>query len=196
MQGSVRLEGRVWAVKDPGTWADLILLGGIHDVEVEQTTGMLTAEIVLDGWDVQRAAAAGAEMDWIKDLVHLLGDRGLANLRDLVPAVRIPVRIEKGIDLPGISGGPVTIPAGHLPIDAQVSRVLPLSGRLWATIHVVASGWERAGAPRPLEPASKRVLARETPPREARTMRRARPRCSRVGARFSSPPLRPERRHP
>jgi hypothetical protein len=150
MQGSVRLEGRVWAVKDPGTWADLILLGGIHEVEVDRASGLLNAEIVLDGWDVQRAAAAGAEMDWIKGLVRLLGERGIASLRDLVPAVHIPVGIEKGIDLPGVSGGAVTIPAGRLPLDARVSRVLPLSGRLWAMIHLTTSGWERhPAAPSP-----------------------------------------------
>ena len=156
MQGSVRLEGRVWAISDPATYADLVLLGGIHDVEVDESSGMLTAEIVLDGWDVERAAAAGAEMDWIKDLVRLLGVRGLAALRDLVPAVRIPVGVEKGIDLPGISGGVVTIPAGRLPLDARVSRVLPLSGRLWAMIHVTTSGWERVNAVPPPAPGPKR----------------------------------------
>jgi len=142
MQGSVRLEGRVWALAGPGTYADLVLLGGIHEVEVDKETGMLSAEIVLDGWDVRRAAAIGAEGDWINDLVRLMGDRGLAALRDLVPSIRIPVGIEKGIDLPGIYGGPVTIPSGHLPLDAQVVRVLPLSGRLWAMVHVTTSGWE------------------------------------------------------
>ncbi len=146
MQGSVRLEGRVWAVKDPGTSADLVLLGGIHEVEVDRASGSLTAEIVLDGWDVQRASAAGAEMDWIKPLVRLLGQRGIAALRDLVPAVHIPVRIEREIDLPGVSGGVVTIPAGRLPLDARVSRVLPLSERLWAMIHLTTTGWEPAPA--------------------------------------------------
>jgi hypothetical protein len=155
MQGSVRLEGRVWALSDPGTWADLALLGGIHDVEVDESSGILTASIVLDGYDVQRASAVGAEMDWIKDLVRLLGDRGLASLRDLVPAIRIPVGIEKGIDLPGVSGGAVTIPAGRLPLEARVSRVLPLSGRLWAMIHVTTTGWVRASAFTPMAAASK-----------------------------------------
>ena len=155
MQGSVRLEGRVWALSDPGTWADLALLGGIHEVEVDESSGMLTARIVLDGYDVQRASAAGAEMDWLKDLVRLLGDRGLASLRDLVPAIRIPVGIEQGIDLPGISGGAVTIPAGRLPLEARVSRVLPLSGRLWAMIHVTTSGWVRANAFTPIAASSK-----------------------------------------
>ena len=142
MQGSVRLEGRVWAPSAPATYADLILLGGIDDVRVEKDTGMLTAEIVLDGWDVKRASAVGAEGDWINGVVRLMGDRGLAALRDLVPVIRIPVGIEKGIDLPGVSGGPVTIPSGHLPLDAQVARVLPLSGRLWAMVHVSTSGWQ------------------------------------------------------
>lgn len=143
MQGSVKLEGRVWAVADPGTYADLVLLGGIPEVRID-TEGVLRAEIVLDGWDVKRAAAIGTESDWIKALVRMLGDRGLTALRDLTPDVRIPVGIERGIDLPGVSGGTVTIPAGRLPMDAEVSRVLPLSGRLWAMVHVTSTGWVRA----------------------------------------------------
>lgn len=144
MQGSIRLEGRVWAVADPGTYADLFLVGGIEKVRVDQATGTLEASIVLDGWDVQRAAAVGAEMGWIKDLVQLMGDRGLEELRELVPPVRIPVGVEQGIDLPGISGGPATVPAGHLPLDASVTRVLPLSGRLWVMIGVRSGGWRKA----------------------------------------------------
>lgn len=144
MQGSIRLEGRVWAVADPGTYADLFLVGGIETVRVDQATGTLEASIVLDGWDVQRAAAAGAEFEWIKDLVQLMGNRGLDELRELVPPIRIPVGVEQGIDLPGVSGGPVTVPAGHLPLDASVTRVLPLSGRLWVMIGVRSGGWRKA----------------------------------------------------
>jgi hypothetical protein len=146
MQGSVTLEGRIWASSEPGTFAELILLGGIRDVEVERESGVLRADIVLDGWDVKRAAALGAESDLIEGLVRRLGDRGLSALRDLVPAVRIPVGIEDGIDLPGASG-PFTIPSGHLPFDAAVSRVLPLSGRLWVMIHVTTAGWQRSALP-------------------------------------------------
>ena len=42
MQGSVNLEGRVWAQADPQTFADLILMGGIQDVEIEKSTGTST----------------------------------------------------------------------------------------------------------------------------------------------------------
>jgi hypothetical protein len=145
MQGSVRLEGRVWALAEPGTFADLVLLGGIQDLEIDKEIGVLRAEIVLDGWEPIRAAAMGAEAEWIKDLARLLGARGLAALRDLAPPVRIPVGIEQAIDLPGFSGGGVAIPSGRLPLEARVSKVLPLSGRLWALINVTTSGWQRTG---------------------------------------------------
>jgi hypothetical protein len=145
MQGSVRLEGRIWALDEPGTFADLVLLGGIQDLEIEKETGVLKAEIVLDGWEPIRVATMGAEAEWIKELVRLLGARGLAALRELAPPVRIPVGIERGIDLPGVSGGAVTIPSGHLPLEARVSKVLPLSGRLWALINVRTTGWQRSG---------------------------------------------------
>lgn len=147
MQGSIQLEGRIWAVAEPGTWAELVLLGGIQEVEVEKETGVLRAEIALDGWDVKRAATLGEEAAWIKGLVRLLGERGLTALRDLVPAVRIPVGVEDGLDLPGASGA-FTIPSGRLPFDAAVSRVLPLSGRLWVMVHVATPGWRKTDARR------------------------------------------------
>lgn len=147
MQGSIQLEGRIWAVAEPGTWAELVLLGGIQDVQVEKETGVLRAEIALDGWDVKRAATLGEEAAWIKGLVRLLGERGLTALRDLVPAVRIPVGVEDGLDLPGASGA-FTIPSGRLPFDAAVSRVLPLSGRLWVMVHVATPGWQKTDARR------------------------------------------------
>jgi hypothetical protein len=160
MQGAVRLEGRVWALAAPDTYADLILLGGIRDVVVDPRSGVLRAEIVLDGWDVQSAAAVGMEFSWTKDLVKALGERGLAALRDLVPPLRIPVGIERGIDLKGISEGPVRIPSGHLPIDARVSRVLPLSGRLWVMISTSTSGWQRAESKPAHEPSPRRAPGR------------------------------------
>ena len=146
MQGSVRLEGRVWAKADPATYADLILLGGIHEVDIDRDTGVLRAKIALDGWDVQRAAAVGMEFEWTKGLVRLLGEKGLEALRALVPDVSIPVGIERGIELPGVTGGVVSIPAGHLPLEAVVARVLPISGRLWAMVDVSSTGWTEAGA--------------------------------------------------
>ncbi|MEO8361546.1 MAG: hypothetical protein ABI672_16045 [Vicinamibacteria bacterium] len=142
MQGSVRLEGRIWALSNPETFADLTLIGGINTAEVEPGTGVLRAEIVLDGWDVKRASAVGAEGDWVRTLVLLLGENALTSLRDLVPLLRIPVGIEDGLDLPGASGGPLTIPAGRVPFEAEVSRVIPLSGRLWAMVHVTTTGWQ------------------------------------------------------
>ena len=69
---------------------------------------------------------------------------GVSGLRDLVPDLRIPVGIEKSIDLPGADGHPVSIPSGRLPLDARVSRVLPLSGVLWAMVRIRTTGWEPA----------------------------------------------------
>ena len=146
MQGSVRLEGRVWAKADPATYADLVLLGGIHEVEIDRDTVVLRARIALDGWDVQRASAAGMEFEWTRGLVRMIGEKGLEALRNLVPALRIPVGIERGIDLPGVNGGAVSIPAGHLPLEAEVARVLPISGRLWAMVDVGTSGWKKSVA--------------------------------------------------
>ena len=122
------------------------LLLARHEVDIDHDTGVLRAQIALDGWDIQRAAAVGMEFGWTKDLVRMLGERGLVALRDLVPDVRIPVGIERGIDLPGVSGGVVTIPRGRLPLDAAVARVLPLSGRLWAMVEVTTTGWQRPTA--------------------------------------------------
>ncbi|MEO5761728.1 MAG: hypothetical protein ABIR28_05380 [Vicinamibacteria bacterium] len=159
MQGSVKLEGRIWALANPETFADLTLIGGINTAEVEPGTGVLRAEIVLDGWDIRRASAVGAEGDWVRNLVLLLGDNALTALRDLVPLLRIPVGIEDGIDLPGASGGALTIPAGRVPFEAEVSRVIPLSGRLWAMVHVTTTGWERRTTVKGVAPSVPRAPA-------------------------------------
>ena len=155
MQGAVKLEGRIWAVIDPSTFANLTLMGGIDGVEIERATGQLRAKIVIDGFDVTRAAAIGAEGEVVTEAARMLGRQGLGALRNLVPPLRIPVGIQQDLDISGISDGPIRFPAGRLSLEATVSRVLALSGRLWVMIDVATPGWSPLPAPAvPPRPAS------------------------------------------
>lgn len=162
MQGAVKLEGRIWSLANPSTFAELTLMGGIEGVEIERATGILKAEIALDGFEVKRAAAMGAEADLVTEAARLLGQQGLGALRDLVPPIRIPVGVEQEVDLPGVSEGPILIPAGRLPLEARVSRVLPLAGKLWVMISVTTPGWSpaRVRPPAPAPPAPSKAAGR------------------------------------
>jgi hypothetical protein len=143
-EATVTLEGRVTRRDMPETYADLILHGAIPGVEIDRAGRTLRADIVLDSFEVKRAAAVGAEHDLVKLVARRLGERGLAELRGLVPALRFPVSIEQEIAMPAIHEGPVSIPAATLPLEASVARVLAASGRLWAMVEVRNSAWRSA----------------------------------------------------
>ena len=101
----------------------------------------------------------GAEASLVTEAARLLGEHGLDALRDLVPPIRIPVGVEQEIDLPGVSGGPISIPSGRLPLDAKVSRVLPLGRRLWVMIDVTTTGWSPTSLRAPRSPSVSRPAA-------------------------------------
>jgi hypothetical protein len=145
LQASVVLEGRVSHKEDGETFADLKLFGGIPTIEVDPGGRTLRADIVLDSFQVTRAAAAGAEHALVTMVARELGERGLDALRALVPPLRLPVALEQAISMPGVTEGPVAIQGGELPLRASVARVLPISGRLWAMVDVKDDGWRTAG---------------------------------------------------
>lgn len=144
-EASVVLQGRISRKGDPSTFADLKLIGGIPTIEIEENGKTLRADIVLDSFDVTRAAAMGAEHDLVTLAARELGARGLDALRELVPPLRFPITLEQAIDVPGVSEGPATIRGGRLPLSAKVARVLPVSGRLWAMVAVDTAGWTEIG---------------------------------------------------
>ena len=95
--------------------------------------------------DAQLVADGGVDLIDVTGFRRILARRKNEFVVALITAVTVcAVGVEQGIDLPGLSGGPVVVPAGRLPLDASVTRVLPLSGRLWVMVGVRSGGWRKA----------------------------------------------------
>lgn len=142
-QGLVTVSGRVSPVDSPDTFADLTLKGSLDQLEVDGPTGKLTGRLVLDDLEIHRAAAAGTESALLKAAIETLGREGLASLQDMLPPVAVPIRLDQQIEIEGFGDGPVSVGAARLPLTAAVTRVLPLSGRLWVMIRVKAEPWQK-----------------------------------------------------
>lgn len=145
-QGLVTLRGRVGPREDPDTWADLTLMGGFDELKIDAGTGALTARVGLYHFEVQRAAAGGMQIGLVGSVVEELGRQRLDSLRDLVPPLQIPVRLESGLTIPGMGEGAVQMEAGELPFQLDVTRVVPLRGRLWVLIKAKAGPWKATPA--------------------------------------------------
>lgn len=152
-QSLITLDGRVSSLNTPGTYADLQLRAGLGRLAIEPLRGRLQAQVVLDHFEVRRAAAAGAESRVVSALIEELGRERLDAFEGLVPLLEIPVRLDQSLVLKGTSEGPVAVSAGELPVRVAVSRVIPLSGRLWVLLDISAGPWT---APAPEPPASPR----------------------------------------
>jgi hypothetical protein len=145
-QSLVTLRGRVGPKENPDTFADLTLMGGFDELKIDAGTGALTARVGLYHFEVQRAAAGGMQIGLVGSVVEELGRQRLDSLRDLVPPLQIPVRLESGFTIPGLGEGAVQMEAGELPFQLDVTRVVPLGGRLWVLIKATAGPWKATPA--------------------------------------------------
>jgi hypothetical protein len=149
---SVNLFGRVSDTQDPDLLADISLQGGLDEIEISPE-GTLSARVAVDSFEVARTAAAGAETPMVKVLVDMLSAERMERLRDLLPPVEIPVKLDQAIAINGFGEGPVQVNPGVLPVHARVARVVALSGRLWVMLEVSVGPWVAAPAnPGPARP--------------------------------------------
>lgn len=143
----VVLRGRVSPLGAPTTFADLRLVGGLDQVEIDPKTGLFRAKLVLDELDVERAAASGAQAQSLDDFVEDVARESVDSFAELVPDIQIPIKLDQAIKLKGFSEGPIAAGGGRLPINLSVARLMPLSGRLWILFTAQAGPWVRDRAP-------------------------------------------------
>ena len=136
-QSLVTLQGRVRPLDGVATYADLTLSGGLHRFEVDAKGGILRARVELDHVDLRRVEADTAvERGLVEALNDTLRGRGLGAVGDVLPAVEMPIRLDQVVDFPGVDAGILSVPAGRMPIDVSVARVVPVAGRLWVFLQV------------------------------------------------------------
>jgi hypothetical protein len=137
---SVNLFGRVSDTQDPDLLADISLQGGLDEIEISPG-GRLSARVAIDSFEVARTAAAGTETPMVKVLVDMLSAERMERLRDLVPPVEIPVKLDRAVAISGFGEGPVQVNPGTLPVHVKVARVVAVSGRLWVMLETSVGPW-------------------------------------------------------
>jgi hypothetical protein len=138
VEGTVRHRG--W----PAIAASLSLRGALGEFRVD-SGGSLGAQVKVD--DVVLSSPSGvpealgpAALSALQNLV----DRALPEIERVLPAIAIPVRLDKEITLPGFSAGnALTVAAARAPLHVAVERVGSWNGRLWVVLLVRAGAFTR-----------------------------------------------------
>jgi len=129
----VRLRGVLGSKKRPDLAVAVNVIGALEGIEVEPSSSTLRARIAVDHIGIERAAGieqllSGATLDEVARMVRL-------QLKDRLPPIQIPVKVQQSIDLPAVTRGPVRIDGATMPLQVAVSQVLAGQGRLWIAVH-------------------------------------------------------------
>jgi hypothetical protein len=129
----VRLRGALNLRERPGLEAAVAVIGALEDIEVEPASSTLRARIAVDHLGIEKAAGIesilrGSTLDEVARLVRL-------EIKEKLPPIQIPVKVQQSIDLPAVTQGPVRIDGAQMPLQAAVSQVVAGQGRLWIAVH-------------------------------------------------------------
>lgn len=129
----VRLRGALHLKEKPDLEAAVTVIGALEDIEVEPSTSTLKARIAVDHIGIEKAGGlekvlAGSTLDEVARLVRL-------QIKDQLPPIQIPVKVQQSIDLPAVTNGPVRIDGARMPLQVAVSQVTAGQGRLLIGVH-------------------------------------------------------------
>jgi hypothetical protein len=130
---TIELRGTVNLKQRPSLAAAVTLIGALDEIAVDPATATLKAKITVDHLSIESAAGieqllSGATLDEVARLLRL-------QIRDKLPALQIPVKVQQSIDLPAVTQGPVRLEGARMPLQAAVSQVLAGQGTLWIAVH-------------------------------------------------------------
>jgi hypothetical protein len=137
-ESRVTLRGRVSRLGSSGTFADLVVHGGLHRFEVGEGAGHVTARVALERIEVRQAEAEGLRRDLVEAVIGRLGAPALQALAEQLPPLSVPIRFERGLELEAMSLGPFEIAPGSLRFRVALAEVVALGGRLWVMLEVSA----------------------------------------------------------
>ncbi len=129
----VRLRGSLVVRERPALAAAVTVVGALEDVHVDQDSSTLRAKVAVDHLGIEKAAGiesilSGATLDEVARMVRL-------QVKDKLPPIQIPVKVQQSIDLPAVTHGPVRIDGARMPLQVAVSQVVAGQGRLWIAVH-------------------------------------------------------------
>ena len=129
----VRLRGSLVVRERPALEAAVDVMGALEDIRVDQASSTLRARVAVDHLGIEKAAGiesilSGSTLDELARTVRL-------QIKDQLPPVQIPVKVQQSIDLPAVTRGPVRIDGATMPLRVAVSQVVAGQGRLWIAVH-------------------------------------------------------------
>ncbi|HET8646448.1 MAG TPA: hypothetical protein VFO85_13220 [Vicinamibacteria bacterium] len=117
--------------------AELDVAGGLDVVELDPRTGRLRGQVKVIAVDARRldVMGVGAPRE-ARRLVEDLGRERLEAFSDLLSSLEIPVRVERELQLPAVTGeAGLRIGAAVVPLHAAIVDVEAFRGRLWVSIQ-------------------------------------------------------------
>jgi hypothetical protein len=131
---TIKLRGAVTREGVVDIEAAVEVIGTIAKIEIDPETSTLRATISVDHLQLEKAAGiesllSGATMDELARALRL-------GISGKLPVINIPVRIEREVDLPAVTEGPVRVAGARMAIDASVDRIFAGRGRLWIGIRL------------------------------------------------------------
>jgi hypothetical protein len=148
---ALHLSGTISHLEHPELVGEVKAQGALEDIRVEPETGTLRATIALDHVDLVQMG--GLEKYVPGGSLNELARAVRKQLEPRLPVIQIPVKIERGIELPDVTSGPVRIRGALMPLEVSVADVFAGSGVLWVAVRVDPGELRRAadasGAPPP-----------------------------------------------
>ena len=129
----VRLRGALNVKERPNLEAAVAVQGALEGIEVDRASSTLRAKVAVDHIKIEKAAGvesilSGSTLDELARMIRL-------EIKDRLPPIQIPVKVQQSIDLPAVTRGPVRIDGARMPLQVAVSQVLAGQGRLWISVH-------------------------------------------------------------
>jgi hypothetical protein len=129
----VRLRGSLVVRDRPALGATVTVTGALEDIHVDQASSTLRARVAVDHLGIEKAAGiesvlSGATLDELARTVRL-------RVKEQLPPIQIPVKVQQSVDLPAVTRGPVRIDGARMPLAVEVSQVVAGQGRLWIAVH-------------------------------------------------------------
>jgi hypothetical protein len=129
----VRLHGTLRPRWLPLLEARLDLIGALENLALDPSGSTLSARIAIDHLGIEKAAGLGSLLSG--SIRNELGGSIGNKIKDRLPQVQIPIRVQQTIDLPAVARGPVRIEGASLPLKVTVSQVTAVRGLLWVALH-------------------------------------------------------------
>jgi hypothetical protein len=129
----VELTGALNLKDRPNLQAAAHVVGALEDIAVDPATATLKARISVDHLSLESVGGieqlmSGATLDEVGRMIRM-------QIKDSLPQIQIPVKVQQSIELPAVTRGPVRLEGARMPLQVAVSQVLAGQGILWIAVH-------------------------------------------------------------